>query len=185
MQTKFALGLHQSGGWWLTFKSIDQILEGEVGANARLFAPYLDPDESHKRDIIMPPALHEWCYQSDSTKSLNFKANLRAFLKRFVVGQEIVNGEYFKNWKGRIFEVRVQLDPQSDNTRIFGGFVRPDVFVAVHQKPRSWFVGHPERWDAALNEAELGIAAAFPGQKLMMPKPFSPNCVTHNAIDHC
>jgi hypothetical protein len=168
----------------LTFKSIDAILAGEQGDNARWFLPALDADESHKREIIMTPALHDWCYEQDSRKSLNYKANLRAFLKRFVVGLTVDNEDYFKNWKRRIFEVRLQLaPPKSDNTRVFGGFVRPDVFFAAHEKPRDWFEGHPDRWDQAISEAEAKLEAAFPGQTLMLPKPFS-NCVTHNAHDH-
>jgi hypothetical protein len=167
----------------LTFKSIDAILDGEVGDNAHRFLPALDPDQAHSREIIMTPALHDWCYEQDSNKSLNYKANLRAFLKRFVIGLPVDNDDYFKNWRRRIFEVRLQLaPPKSDNTRIFGAFMRQDVFVAAHQKPRAWFVGRTERWDQAIAEAESKLQAMFPGVALLLPCPFS-NCVSHNAID--
>jgi hypothetical protein len=143
----------------------------------------MDPDESDIRDLWMVPALHKWCYEKDRSKSADYKRNLRAFLGRFVKGLEVDNQDYMKNWKKEIFELRVQLEPKGDNTRIFGGFVRPDVFVAVNWKSRSHFGDKTDpRWDRAINRAVAGINAALPGMPLMLAWPFS-NCVTSNAID--
>ena len=80
--------------------------------------------------MFMPPALGEWLYQSDRKKSLNFKANIRGFLGRFVKGELVDNEDYMKSWKLDVFELRVQNQPRGERVRIFGGFARPDTFVA-------------------------------------------------------
>ena len=58
----------------------------------------------------MLPALYEWLYQSYRKRTADFKANIRAFLKRFVVGQEVDNVDYMKSWKDDVFEFRVQFN---------------------------------------------------------------------------
>ena len=131
----------------------------------------------------MLPALYEWLYQSYRKRTADFKANIRAFLKRFVVGQEVDNVDYMKSWKDDVFEFRVQIQPRRERTRIFGAFIRPDIFVAIHWKFRLDFGGEDDpKWDAAIQRVVDEFQRLFPGQPMVRSAPFS-NCVTSNAYD--
>jgi len=132
----------------------------------------------------MVPALHAWCYQSDRKKTLNYKANIRAFLKRYIIGLPVDNEDYMKSWRDDVFELRVQLQPKRERTRIFGAFAKPDVFVAFHPpKLRSEFgdVIDP-RWDRAIERALNDWDRLFPGHAPVPARPFA-NCITSNYID--
>jgi hypothetical protein len=167
----------------LTFKSIDDILMGLEGTALRRFLPEMDPDESDIREIFMPPALYEWLYQRDRKKTLNFKANVRGFLKRFVIGDEVDNQDYMKSWKDDVFELRVQIQPRRERIRIFGAFVRPDTLILIHQKPRSDFGGKNDpKWDQALDRVTEAFARLFANHPKLRAHPFS-NCLTSNFID--
>jgi hypothetical protein len=143
----------------------------------------MDPDQSDQRDIFMAPALYQWLYQSDRKKTVEFKANVRGFLKRYVIGDFIDNEDYMKSWRDDIFELRVQLQPRRERIRIFGAFAKPDVFVAIHQRPRSAFGGKNDpRWNVAIERVIDEFTALFPQHRPILSRPFS-NCVTFNAYD--
>ena len=112
----------------------------------RRFLPLMDPDQSEIRELLMLPSLHQWCHQSDRRQTLNYKANVRAFLGRYVIGLSVDNENYMKSWRDDIFELRVQLQIGRENTRIFGAFAKPDIFIAIHHKLRSE-LRSKEDWD--------------------------------------
>lgn len=170
-------------GGRLTKKSIDDILaEHEAAGRLVRFVPALDVDQSEKRDIWMPPGLHKWCYEKNRKQGANYKANARAFLRRFVIGEHIDNVEYMKSWKWDVFEFRVQLEPDKDNTRIFGAFAKQDVFVAIHQKLRSEFGDKSDpKWDRALERVLKEWRALFHTDPVRA-RPFS-LCVSEKFYD--
>ena len=136
----------------------------------------------------MPPALQITLTQSDPKKALNYNANIRAFLGRYVKGKEnekIDNENYMKSWKEDVFELRVQNQPRKQRIRIFGAFGRPDTFIAFFSKPRSWFGGKEDpRWDEAVYRVVREWDEMFPGCRRVPARPFS-NCLTFNFIDVC
>jgi hypothetical protein len=154
----------------------------------RRFEPLLDPDEGIKRPLFLSPALHDWCYMRDRRRSVDYKANVRAFLGRFVKGHEIDNQDYMKSWRDDVLEFRIQLGPgwsrkpHPDNTRIFGAFVKPNTFVAFHPpRFRSEF-GTDAAWDRAIDRAIADWEALLPGLRRVPSQPFA-NCVTFAAVD--
>lgn len=131
----------------------------------------------------MVPGLYLWCYEKDSKKTRDYKANVRAFLAQYVKGRPIDNWDYMKSWKSNVFEFRVQLQPPRENTRIFGAFIRADTFVAIHRKYRSDFGDKSDpKWDKAIDRVVDEIGGLFPGHLLVPCCPFS-NCVTSNCSD--
>ena len=83
-----------------------------------------------------------------------------------------------------VWELRVQLLPKRENTRIFGAFIKPDTFVAIHQKPRSGFGGKEDpRWQLAIDRVVDDFADLFPQIRPVPARPFS-NCVTFRGYDH-
>jgi hypothetical protein len=168
----------------LIYKSIDTILAAHDGVELRRFVPVLDPHETERRELWMLPGLHKWIYQGDRRATLHFKPNVRGFLGRFVKGEWIDNSDYMKCWKLDVWELRVQLQPKRENTRIFGTFAKPDVFVAIHQRLRSQFGGKGDpAWDAALHRVCDEWDRLFPGQRRVPARPFG-NCVTFQGTDH-
>ena len=168
----------------MTNLSIDTTLLAVSGGPFRRFLPVFDPHESERRELLMTPALHDWCHQRDDKKTLAFKANIRAFLGRFVKGERVCNKDYMKTWRDDVSEFRVQLQPRRENTRIFGAFLKPDCFVAFHPpRARSDFGGkHDPRWDIAIDGVTAKWANSFPGTGRVPSRPFF-RCVTSNAWD--
>jgi hypothetical protein len=159
------------------------LAEREAAKTLVRFMPILDPDESEIRELFMVSHLHRWLYQSDRKKTAKYKANIRGFLKRYVIGGNVDNEDYMKTWRADVFEFRVQLQPRREHTRIFGAFVKPDVFVAIHQKLRSYFKNKDDpRWDRAIDRVTSELATLFPGHTAMRSVPFS-NCITSNVFD--
>lgn len=151
----------------------------------KLFVPLMDADESPVRELYMEPALHDWCYQKDASRGRDYKPNVRAFLGRFVKGG-FVDSDYLKTWRSSIFEFRFQGEPRAprrphrDNTRIFGGFIRPDTFIAYHP-PRLRSQFRPDgslEWDDVIDAALDKFRAMF-GQDPVKAPPLS-NCLTSN-----
>jgi hypothetical protein len=170
----------------LTFKSIDTILaELEAAGTLKRFLPVMDADQKDERELLMQPALHQWLYQSDSKKTRNYKANIRAFLGRFVLGQTVDNRDFMKSWRSNVFELRVQLQPRRETTRIFGAFARQDTFVAIHPpRLRSEFGGKDDpTWDRAIDRTLTAIGIMFPGHAPVSVRPFS-GCVSRNWYDY-
>ena len=144
-----------------------------------------DPDESEKRELFMPPALRITLTQNDPRKTMNYNANIRAFLGVYVKGGRINNQDYMKSWKEDVFELRVQNQRRKRNERIriFGAFGKPDIFIAFFSKPRSWFGGKEDpRWDEAIYRVVREWDEMFPGCRRVPACPFS-NCLTFNFID--
>jgi hypothetical protein len=128
------------------------------------------------------PNVHAWLCQTGGGASLEYKMNVRSFLKRFVVGEFVDNEDYMKCWRADVFEFRVQLDPMGDNTRIFRGFAQPDCFVLFRHRLRGWFQGRQGAWDKVIDATELDWATLFKHFPRIKAEPFS-NCVTANAWD--
>jgi hypothetical protein len=169
----------------LTFSSIDAILNQlEQDKAIKRFLPVMDADQKDVRDLFMLPPLHDWLYQSDRKKTRDYKANIRGFLRRYVIGLRVDNTTYMKSWRSGVFELRVQLEPRRENTRIFGAFVKLDTFLAVHPpKLRSDFgsKGDP-RWDVAIDRVLATFAGLFPDHFPVPAHPFS-GCVSTNWYD--
>ncbi len=131
----------------------------------------------------MPPALKITLTQNDPKKALNYNANIRAFLGRYVKGNNIDNEAYMKSWKEEVFELRVQNQPRKQRIRIFGAFGRADTFIAFFRKPRDWFGGKEDpRWDECVYRVRREWDEMFPGCLRVPARPFS-NCLTFNFID--
>ena len=142
-----------------------------------------DPDHSDIREMLMPPALLAELSKNDPKKTLEFNANVRAFLLRFVLGKIVDNDTYMKSWRADVFELRVQLKKKKESLRIFGGFAQPDTFVALRSKPRSFFGDKSDpAWDTIINETIARWDALLPGYHRVIARPFS-NCVTRKFFD--
>lgn len=170
----------------MTYKSFDDILEerlqGRRPSLARLPLVF-DPDESERRELFMPPALVTSLTQNDPKKALHFTANVRAFIGRYVKGDEIDNDAYMKSWKADVFELRVQNQRKNERLRIFGAFGRPDTFISFFSKPRSSFGDkYDPKWDQAIDRVIAEWDEMFPGCRRIPARPFK-NCVTFNAYD--
>ena len=168
------MGEGQCPNGQLTNTSIDAILEQHDSAQTLMrFVPLTDPDESNERDLLMAPNLYEWLYQGDKRKTREYKANVRGFLKRYVIGGHVDNQDYMKSWTPHVFEFRVQLEPWRENTRIFGAFIKRDVFIATHQKLRSEFGDKTDpRWKVATDKVMEEMAKLFPGCIPVRSRPF-------------
>lgn len=129
----------------------------------------------------MSSGMHRWLYEADRKKTANFKANLRAFLGRYVKGELVDNKDYMKSWQDDIFEFRFQLLPKRERLRMFGAFIKPDVFVAFNRKFRSEFSTQDD-WDRVITRTIRECEKFFPGTLRMPSKPFS-NCVTFKFVD--
>lgn len=169
----------------MTYKSIDTTLLTAAGGPLVRFLPTFDPDQSEKRELLMTPQLYAWCLQSDRKRTADYKAKVRAFCGQFVKGDPVCNRDYMKSWRDDIWELRVQLLPKRENTRIFGGFLAPDCFVAFHpHQLRSDFGGKDDpQWDRAIEKTMSRWGAILPSHKRVVARPFS-NCVTEKAFDH-
>jgi len=114
---------------------------------------------------------------------MSYCANIRAFLGRYVKGRLVDNHDYMKSWKEDMFELRVQNQRRSESLRIFGAFARPDTFIALFQRPRSYFGDASDpRWDQEIYRAVDLWDTIFPGCRRIPSRPFS-NCVTSNYYD--
>lgn len=154
------------------------------GSELRRFIPVFDPHETERRELWMRPALHQWAYQGNRKQTLQFKPKVRAFLGRYVKGEWIDNRDVMKSWTLDVWELRVQLLPKRENTRIFGTFIKPDTFVAVHQALRSSFGDKDDpKWQRAVDRVVDEVDGLFPGIRRVPAKPFS-NCVTFKGYDH-
>jgi hypothetical protein len=167
--------------------STDTILAIALTENKLVrFKPELDPDQKDYREIYMPPALRDWLYQKDSRRGADFKANIRAQLKVFIIDDaemKIDNSEYMKSWPNRIcndvFEVRYQLKPMhSDATRIFGAFIKQDCLILFHQKLKKEIANYDKPFQKTLDMWHV----ALPGAHMVRAKPFS-NCVSGSFFD--
>ena len=170
----------------LTYKLFSTILGEHLGAappQLVRFVPLFDADESEKRELFMPAALRTTLFQNDPKKARQYTANIRAFLGRYVKGEEIDNEDYMKSWKEDVFELRVQNQRKGERLRIFGAFGRPDTFVAFFRKPRNYFDGKDDpRWDGAIYRVVDEWNAMFPKCRRVPARPFS-NCITSNYYD--
>ena len=128
------------------------------------FRPVLDLDESDRRRLYTTKNVSQWLYEADGRSRLDFKADLRAFLKRFVVGAPMENGADFKkaNPKGKaIWAMRIRFRPQ---VRMFGGFADMDIFVCLLWRMRDKLEkGKGPKWDAAVAKTAKRWDEMFPG----------------------
>lgn len=99
----------------------------------------LDADESIHRHIFMLPDVYKWI-ESRAARDLN-AVDTRRFLKPFVSGGFFDDPEKLKNLDtddhigpdDGLYAFRIKRRPQ---TRIFGSFAAPNIFVATHYRRR-------------------------------------------------
>jgi hypothetical protein len=168
----------------LTNKSTSERLD-DLGAAGKLvlFAPLRDPDEPEIRRIWMMPALHTELYKTGvPQKELDYLANVRAFLGRFVKGASISNEEdmfLLDPHERDLWELRFTLIPQS---RVFGALAYQDCFVATNWALRDNLGPKGSKaWLAAEQKAIDIWDALLPGVRRFHCRSFS-NCIT-NGID--
>ena len=153
------------------------------------FVPVFDPDQSEKRELLVVSTVHAWLYQADRKKSIDYKANIRAHLGKFVKGEFIDNVDYMKHLGNDIWEFRVQLETihkkyRKENTRIFGAFARQDVFICTNWRLRDDFGnGDDPLWDALISRSITEWNSLFPGRPRVISRPFS-NCIFDNLYDN-
>ena len=116
------------------------------------FSPsFLDPDEKEERRIFVTPPLNNWLNQSDRRRPLDYKSDIRARLRAFVVGGLVDNENDLRLLTPKdlnIWEFRIRFRPQ---TRIFGGFLLRDTFIATRQKLRKDLGSFADpRWNAEI-----------------------------------
>ena len=148
----------------------------------RFHPDFLDSDETESREIILVRSVDDWLYQKDRRRSIDYKQNLREHLARFVLGGYVDNRDYFKTWKDNIWETRAQMRKRKDNTRIFGGFSYPNIFLGTNHHLRSKFKNETA-WDNPINRAQKRWDDLFPDNPPLVARPFK-NCVSFNAYDH-
>lgn len=125
----------------LTFKSIETILrEAEASGDLKRFVPAFDDDECEMRCLYISTDLHDRLYVHPANQQDYFN-NVRAILKSYVIGDEIVDDdEFFKCLKPRgnsaltdIWEIKIAFAPTA---RIFGCFAAFDLFFAFTSRLR-------------------------------------------------
>ena len=170
----------------MTYNTIRAKLDTLI-ASGQLFryCPSFDPDESEKRELLALPSVHNWLYQPDRKKSADYKRRVRAHLTHFVKGKDIDNRDHMKCLSNDVFEFRVMFTKRRENTRIFGAFIIPDVFIATHWKMRNELEpSRGPRWDKAITKALGNFTHLFSDQHTPLRcRPFS-DCVTSAAYDH-
>lgn len=122
----------------LTSESIDThirklLREGQL----RDWLPRLRPHEACKRRLLVTPPVGDWIERRGKDEDeREFYANVRAFLKSFIIGEDfddIVKLKPMKVDQGGIWSLRITWHPQH---RILGGFLVPGVFVATVYRDR-------------------------------------------------
>jgi hypothetical protein len=102
-----------------------------------LFEPRLKKHEAYRRRIWMRPEVHAWVQREGTTPAeKRYYADVRAFLKGFVIGEDFEDDALFKLLSPPnegVFEFRVTFQPAE---RLFGAFVRKGEFVITNRKDR-------------------------------------------------
>lgn len=121
--------------------SIDELLKALCKAGKLVrWEPNYDADQTAYREIYLAPAVRDWLHPRLPLplKELQRCADVRRFLKGFVVGEHFDDIEKLKNidteaprrtlCRGR-WAIRIKRVPQA---RIFGGFPEANIFVGSH-----------------------------------------------------
>lgn len=101
----------------------------------RLFDPELRAREVFRRRLWLHAGLVDWVQaRPDDQEARKFHADIRAFLKLFVIGGDFDDDFRIKPiGRDGIWELRITFNPQH---RIFGGFTQPGEFVATNVRSR-------------------------------------------------
>ena len=145
------------------------------------FSPsFLDPDEKEERRIFVTPPLNNWLNQSDRRRPLDYKSDIRAHLRAFVVGGLVDNENDLRLLTPKdlnIWGFRIRFRPQ---TRIFGGVLLRDTFIATRQKLRKDLGSFADpRWNAEIAKVKQQWDSLFPGIARVQGRPFH-NCIGKN-----
>ncbi len=144
------------------------------------FCPEYDPDESEKRELWVTPKLDEWLRKREG--SPDFKPRIRQSLKHYVIGGLMDDQDRMKSWRDDVFEFRIQFEPKIPaNTRVFGGFMQQDKFVATRWKPRAHFKTD-QQWDKEIDGVLNDWAALFGARARVPARPFR-GCICENGWD--
>lgn len=104
----------------------------------RLFEPYLREGEVHVREIFMTNDLWKHIEEYIPTKyGLEYQVKVEQHLASFINGNKIRSGKDIKELKpfgNGVWEFKISDAPES---RIFGGFIEQDVFIAFYMKERN------------------------------------------------
>ncbi|MEQ1706545.1 MAG: hypothetical protein ABL867_11335, partial [Rickettsiales bacterium] len=107
------------------------------------FEPDLLPDESHEREIFMTTVLFKYIDETVLKKhGLEYQVIVEQHLTSFARGDKIRSGTHIKEvmpFGNGVWAFRILEDPQ---TRIFGGFIEKDRFVAFCMVRKSNLVGN-------------------------------------------
>lgn len=102
-----------------------------------LFDPPRRSHESYRRRLWLHPEVDSWAHQiGASSAERRYFADVRALLKRFVVGDDFDDDAVLKPLNGGRdgqWEIRITFTPQD---RVFGGFLRPGEFIATNRLTR-------------------------------------------------
>lgn len=104
----------------------------------RQFVPVLFPDEVHTREFFMTDIL--WRHLDGDVLEkygLEYQVKVEQHLTQFARGDKIRGGRHIKEvepFGNGVWAFRILEDPQ---TRIFGGFIKDDWFVAFYMEKRS------------------------------------------------
>jgi hypothetical protein len=158
--------------------------EAEQAGKLFRFVPDYDSDESEVRELWMSAGVNNLLYQKDRRKDSDFQRDARGFLKQFVIGGSIDNEFYMKSWRDDVFAFRLQLRKRGEpeNTRIFGGFIEQDKFVALTYGERNLFDKGEGQWDKCIDKAADAWVVLFPDRTRIKARPFA-GCVSSNFRD--
>jgi hypothetical protein len=114
--------------------------EADASGVLKRFLPEFDGDECEKRRLYLSKELQNDLYNYPAHRKDYFR-NVRAILKSYVVGEEIVDDEqFFKRLEPRrnphhteIWEIKIAFAPTA---RIFDAFASQDCFVAFTSRLR-------------------------------------------------
>lgn len=120
----------------MTTKYIIEKLVNE--GKLKRFEPYLPSGEVCERDIFMTVSLFKHIEEGISKKyGLDYGEKVKAHLVFFIRGGKIRSGKHIKEvepFGNGVWAFRILESPQ---TRIFGGFIEKDVFIAFYMDKRS------------------------------------------------
>jgi hypothetical protein len=112
----------------------------------------------------MTAEVRDWVlYRNDvEQKDRDYRADVRMFLKRYVIGEDFDDDVKLKQLKppsDGLYAFRVVFNPHH---RILGGFVRPGEFVATAQKARSLLEQEGRGWTPTRTSAKTQWEALLP-----------------------
>lgn len=160
-RTRGAISRTLSHGIELTSESIEtHIARARRSGAIMLFEPTRMPHEGYRRRLWLHPLVGKWVLgEGSGLDDQVHRADVRAFLKGFVIGEDFDDDVLLKPLKPpheHLYSLRISFQPQY---RIVGGFLRPGEFVAAAHRSRNE-IG--EDWVPVRTKARSVWATLFP-----------------------